>query len=135
MNPEYLGRSELPEIAQLKKEVDDFRFFEELSSYDDDGNHRDGTGRNQTQRGRKITSPKDRVIELQSRLKELETELRNVKEGNLGYMDANAALVNTIKNVFRSTFDMITVIWVLVLVFYIPFELVLIGTRFLNLRR
>ena len=75
------------------------------------------------------------MIELQSRLKELETELRNVKEGNLGYMDANAALVNTIKNVFRSIFDMITVIWVLVLVFYIPFELVLIGTRFLNLRR
>ena len=135
MNPGYLGRSELPEIVQLKKEVDDFRFFEELSSYDDDGNHRDGTSRNQTQRGRKITSPKDRVIELQSRLKELETELRNVKERNLGYMDANAALVNIIKNVFRRTFDMITVIWVLVLVFYIPFELVLIGTRFLNLRR
>merc|ERR1711957_432287 len=76
-------------IAQLKKEVEDFRFFEELSSDDDDGNHRDGTGRNQTQRGRKITSPKDRVIELQSRLKELETELRDVREENLEYMDAN----------------------------------------------
>lgn len=85
-------------IAQLKKEVEDFRFFEELSSDDDDGNHRDGTGRNQTQRGRKITSPKDRVIELQSRLKELETELRDVREENLEYMDANAALVNTVKD-------------------------------------
>ena len=42
MNPGYLGRSELPEIAQLKKEVDDFRFFEELSYYDDDGTKHKG---------------------------------------------------------------------------------------------